>query len=155
MPITVNFKGIQPKTQNINNVYNIKTHEVLDDFVGLDDNYVTNFTTDYKEKKNKHLIALEKSKISTLPDYGTAIYFGIDLNNMDDTITKLKEINEEEKNDSGEPCIKMIKYTRISDSAIIPCKSIIDSTREFDSPIMPCKSIINSIRIIDSQIMKN
>jgi hypothetical protein len=108
------------------------------------------------------ITTLRSQKISNLPDYTTAIYFGIDLNNINvDTIKRIKEINEEEKKeineetDNDEPCMNMIKYTRICDSAIIPCKSIIDSIREFDSAIIPCKFMINSIRQIDSQIVKN
>ena len=78
--------------------------------------------------------------------------------NLPDVLLQPNEIlikdyaENEEKNDNGGPCINMIKYTRICDSAIIPCKSIINSIREFDSAIIPCKFIINSTRQIDSQI---
>jgi hypothetical protein len=163
MPITVNFQGRPLLTQNINNDYNIKNYDP-DDFVSSNDfdksqEYVNRFITNYKEKKEIYRRSLRSQNISYLPDYSSAIYFGIDLNNIDaDTIQKIKKINEinaKETPDSDEPCINMIKYTRICDSAIIPCRTIIDSTREFDAPIIPCKFMIHSIRQIDSQFVKN
>jgi len=158
MPITVNFQGIEPITQDIDEEYNIKSNYDYNDFNpdGLDD-YVNKFMEKYKKKEDDYFNSLQRENISTMTDYGlnSSIYFGIDLNNINDTIKKIKEINEEEKNDAVEPCFNMIKYTRIRDSAIIPCKSTIISVREFDSPIIPCKSIIDSVRKIDSQFDKN
>lgn len=158
MPITVNFQGIEPITQDIDEEYNIKSNYDYNDFNpdGLD-GYVNKFMEKYKKKEDDYFNSLQRENISTMTDYGlnSSIYFGIDLNNINDTIKKIKEINEEEKNDAVEPCFNMIKYTRIRDSAIIPCKSTIISVREFDSPIIPCKSIIDSVRKIDSQFDKN
>ena len=163
MPITVNFQGRQPITQDINNAYEITYNP--DDFNSVTPNepYMNTFIANYEAAIN----TLRSQNISNLPDYTSAIYFGIDLNNINvdninvDTIKKIKEINEEEINEINEEekengtsgrCFNMIKYTRICDSAIMPCKSIIDSIREFDSAIMPCKYIIDSIKQIDSQI---
>ena len=176
MPIIVNFQGRQPITQDINNDYEIDYNPDVFNSVRPKEDYVNRFISNYETV----ITTLRKQNISNLPDYTTAVYFGIELNNIDvDTIKRIKEINEEEKKeineeetDNGEPCINMIKYTRICDlaimpyksiinlirefdSAIIPYKSIINLIREFDSEIIPCKSIINLIRQIDSQIVKN
>ena len=169
MPIIVNFQnGVPLKTQGINKTYvetrnkfnpvvpypdteyNPEEVQYAENFTRIYTEYVYNFTTRYNEGKPK------EQEISSLPDNGliSAVYFGTDVNDIGERITKLNEEakndKEEAKNDSGEPCINMMKYTRICDSAIMPCKSMISSIREFDSPIMPCKYIIDSIRQIDS-----
>ena len=153
MPITVNFRGRPPKIQKINKAYVIN-YNPDDPDVELDKEYVDTFITNY----TKAITTLRRQNILEIPDCTSAVYFGIELNNINNTeiindtqinsytINRIKEINEEEKNEekngTSGPCIDMIKYTRICDSAIIPCKFIINSTRQIDSQI-------------DSQIVKN
>jgi hypothetical protein len=158
--MTIKFKkNFHPKFQKINEEYVIDKFTPYTDGYNDDElqDYVGNFTEQYiqQERLYNQDKKLKTNNNLTLTDYGinSSIYFGTDLNNINEINQKLKEINEEVEIYNGEPCISMIKYTRICDSAIMPCKSIINSIRENDSAIMPCKYIINLIRENDSAIM--
>ena len=144
MPITVKLKQT-PKKQNINKEYikeinkfhsnELNKEEEVDDKFEI---YTNTFITNYNKKEEEINTFLRENKNKN-EDYNnyfsvnSAIYFGLNLNNLEETKGQLDEIKVEKS--IVEPCIDMIKYTRLADSAIMPCKSVIDLIRQIDTPI--------------------
>jgi len=147
MPITVKLKK-SPKIQGINQVYQnqinkfhsneLNKEEEEEEVVKRIEPYITTFMTNYNQKETVINTFLDKDENKN-KDYNnyfsvnSAIYFGLNLNNLEETKGQMDEINVEKN--IVEPCIDMIKYTRIADSAIMPCKSVIDLIRQIDTPI--------------------
>ena len=140
MPITVKLKQ-NPKKQNINKDYDYSKdtfNEAKKNIhIGSEiDTYRNTFITNYNNKEaeiNTFLSENEDKDYNNYFSVNSAIYFGLNLNNLEETKGQMDEINVEKN--IVKPCIDMIKYTRLADSAIMPCKSVIDLIRQIDTPI--------------------